>query len=136
MLASNSAAARHYTQAGVAKKARAVDNSANAPAFGDLLRLAQQGDVKARAALEYMAHHLGAGIAMLVTGLAPEVILVVGEVTRAWDVVGPIITRVIKERSFTRASTRIIPTDPTEQPRLRGTVALVLQKHFSAPSIA
>ncbi len=136
MLASNSAAVRHYMQAGMARKAKNVDNSASAPAFGDLLRLAEQGDIKAGAALDYMAHHLGAGMAMLVTGLAPEVILVVGEVTRAWERVGPTITRTLQQRSFTRASTRIIPTDPTEQPRLRGTVALVLQKHFSAPSIA
>jgi predicted NBD/HSP70 family sugar kinase len=136
MLGSNSAAVRYYTEGSTDRKGPAMTHSTTALAFGDLLRLAEQGDVKAGAALDKMAHHLGAGLAMLVTGLAPEAILVVGDVTRAWSRVGPIITKMMKERSFTRATTRIIPTDPAEQPRLRGTVALVLQKHFSAPTIA
>jgi hypothetical protein len=33
-------------------------------------------------------------------------------------------------------ATRIVPTDAATQPRLRGTVPLVLQKHFGAPSVA
>ena len=83
-----------------------------------------------------MARHLGAGISMLVTGLAPDVLVVVGELTRAWDRVGPIITDAVKRRQFAHATTRIVPTDPEAQPRLRGTIALVLQNHFGAPSIA
>ena len=83
-----------------------------------------------------MAHYLGVGIAMLVTGLAPEVIVVVGEVTRAWDRVGPIITDVVKHRSFTHATTRIVASGPAPVPRLRGIIALMLQKRFGAPSFA
>jgi predicted NBD/HSP70 family sugar kinase len=83
-----------------------------------------------------MARHLGAGLAMLVTGLAPDAVVVVGEITSAWDRVGPIVNEVVKSHSFTNASTRILPTDPDAQPRLRGTIALVLQKHFGAPLIA
>jgi predicted NBD/HSP70 family sugar kinase len=136
MLASNSAAVRYYSENGASRKSKPANNPADALAFGDLLRLAGQGDVKACWALDRMAHHLGNGISMLVNGLAPEAILVVGDVTRAWERVGPTINNVIKQRSVTRAATRIVPTDPDEQPRLRGTVALVLQKHFGAPSIA
>jgi predicted NBD/HSP70 family sugar kinase len=83
-----------------------------------------------------MAHYLGVGIAMLITGLAPDVLMVVGEVTRAWDKVGPIVAEAVKRRSFTHAVTRIVPAGSEVQSRLRGTVALVLQKHFSAPSVA
>jgi hypothetical protein len=61
---------------------------------------------------------------------------VVGEVTRAWDRLGPIITDVVKQRSFTHPTTRIIASGPAPQPRLRGIIALVLQKHFGAPTIA
>ena len=104
--------------------------------FGDILRLVEQGDPKACKALDQMAHYLGAGIAMLVTGLAPDVLVVVGEVTRAWERVGPIVTEAVKRRSFTHASTRILPTNPEAQPRLRGTIALVLQKHFGVPFVA
>jgi len=33
-------------------------------------------------------------------------------------------------------STRIVPTDPATQPRLRGAVTLVVQQHFVVPSVA
>jgi len=83
-----------------------------------------------------MADYLGRGIALLVTGLSPDVIVVVGEVTRLWNQVGPAIARAIKMHSFTGSKTRIVPTDASAQPRLRGTIALVLQKHFGAPVVA
>jgi hypothetical protein len=46
------------------------------------------------------------------------------------------VTESVKRRAFTHAITRILPTDPEAQPRLRGTIALVLQNHFGAPLIA
>jgi hypothetical protein len=62
--------------------------------------------------------------------------VVVGEITRAWNRVGPIINEVVKSRSFTHAPTRVAPTDPAGDPILRGTIALALQKHFGAPLVA
>ena len=136
--ASNSAAVRHYVQSSA--PARNSKSEARPPGqeltFGDLLRLSEQGDRKAAEAVNQMARYLGRGIALLVTGLAPDVIVVIGEVTRVWNQVGPIIAETIKAQSFTHAETRIVPTDPSSQPRLRGTIALVLQKHFGAPSVA
>lgn len=136
--ASNAAAIRYYApSASPARNGKAAaKSSGQAPTFDDVLRLAEQGDAKAIEAINRMAHYIGAGIALLVTGLAPDVIVVVGEVTRVWNQVGPIIDEVVKSRSFTPAATRIVPTDPATQPRLRGTIALVLQKHFGAPSVA
>lgn len=136
--ASNSAAVRYYAEsAAVGRTGKSKTPLArNVLTFDDLLRLTQQGDAKARESLSKMADYLGRGIAVLVTGLAPDVIVVIGEITRAWDQVGPIITESVKRHSFTRAGTRIVPTDPSSQPRLRGTIALVLQKHFGAPSVA
>ena len=136
--ASNTAAVRYYEGQDVRGRnlrSRSVSGE-TAPTFDDLLRLAEQNDPKAVEAIDRMAHYLGAGLALLITGLAPDAIVLIGEVTRLWRRVGPIIDRVIKERSFTHAATRIIPTDPATQPRLRGTVPLVLQKHFGAPSVA
>jgi predicted NBD/HSP70 family sugar kinase len=134
VLASNSAALRYYAESSSARKGEVGSESDTARVrFGDILRLAEQGDEKAGRALDQMAHHLGAGIAMLVTGLAPDVLLVVGEVARAWNRVGPVVTGVVQARSFTHANTRILPTDPEAQPRLQGAIALVLQNHFDAP---
>ena len=137
--ASNSAAVRYYAQAASRPRGgKAGGTRLPEPvlAFDDILRLAEQGDLKANEAIDRMAHYLGVGIALLVTGLAPDVIVLVGEVTRFWNRIGPAIERIVKSRTFTRAATRIVPTDPHAQPRLRGTIALVLQKHFGAPSIA
>lgn len=137
VLASNTAAMRYYTETASPRKGEVGTKSAMGRVpFGDILRLVGQGDPKAANALNRMAHHLGVGLAMLVTGLAPDVLVVVGEVTRAWDRVGPIVEQAVKARSFTHATTRILPTDPDAQPRLRGTVALVMQKHFGAPFVA
>lgn len=127
VFASNSAALRYYHETKSSRPGRT---------FEELLQMAEHGDPKAIGALDNMAHYLGRGIAMLVTGLAPDLIVVVGEVTRAWDRLGPIVTSAVKRLSFTQTTTRIMASGPAPQPRLRGIIALVLQKHFGAPTIA
>jgi predicted NBD/HSP70 family sugar kinase len=137
MYASNSAAVRHYTKAAAPTRPKKhLTETEKTISFEHLLRLADQGDAKAVEALHQMAKYLGMGMAPLVTGLAPDMIVIVGEVTRAWREVGPIIRETIKQQSFTRAETQIVPSDPITQPRLRGTIALVLLKHFGAPAVA
>jgi predicted NBD/HSP70 family sugar kinase len=128
--ASNSAAIRYFMDAESARTGKRIRPR---PTIDSLLKLADEGQKSAIEALERMAHHLGLGVSMIVTGLAPEVIVIVGEVTRAWARVGPIINEVVARHSPIKTSTRIVPTDPDTQPRLRGTIALVLQKHFGVP---
>jgi predicted NBD/HSP70 family sugar kinase len=138
--ASNSAAVRFYNES--VAKSRPARSAANpmrpsvARDFDDLIRLAEHGNPRAGEAIDRMAQFLGTGLAMLVTGLAPDLIVVVGEVTRVWDRVEPVIHEVIHRRSFTHASTRTIASGPAPLPRLRGIIALVLQKRFGAPIIA
>jgi predicted NBD/HSP70 family sugar kinase len=129
MFASNNAALRAYE--GVKDPQAPL-----ATTFEDLLRLDEQGHARARRALDQMAAHLAKGLAMLASGLAPEVIVIVGKVTRVWERLGPIITSGVQSQTRPRTGTRILPTDPATQPRLRGTIALVLQKHFGAPNVA
>jgi predicted NBD/HSP70 family sugar kinase len=81
-----------------------------------------------------MAHYLGKGITMLVAGLAPDVIVVVGDIARVWNRVGPVVADVLKERSSTQAPTKIMASGLTPQPRLRGIIALVLQRHLGVPN--
>ena len=136
MMASNSAAVRFYGEFS-SRRMRDVSSKSNmSPVpFTDLLRLVEQGDVKACKALDQMAGYLGTGLALLVTGLAPDVLVVVGDVTRAWKRVQPIIEKAIRQRSFTHAPTTILAADPENLPRLRGAVALVAHKHFIMPQI-
>jgi predicted NBD/HSP70 family sugar kinase len=138
VFASNTAALKSYNS-GVSKMGGGSRNGGRftlAKDFDELINLAEHGNPRAGEAVDEMARHLGAGLAMLVTGLAPDVIVVVGEVTRLWERVGPVANRVIQERSFTHAATRVVASGPAPLPRLRGIIALVLQKRFGAPVIA
>jgi predicted NBD/HSP70 family sugar kinase len=131
--ASNSAAIRYFMElAGDAGPSR--DQSPLR--FDDILRRAEEGDRRAIDALTRMGRFLGIGMAALATGLAPEVIVVVGDVTEAWSRVGPFVIEEVRRRSLPRANTRIVPSDRAMQPRLRGAVTLVVQQHFGAPAVA
>lgn len=130
--ASNSAALRAYTHG---PRDAAPAGHAHAFTFDQLLTRAEQGDAKAVAALSNMGDYLGRGIAMLATGLAPSLILVVGEVTRAWSAVGPALERSATARAASPLP-RIVPAGDGAEARLRGTVALVLRKQFGTAIVA
>ena len=132
---SNTAALRYYAgQVAVRKRKRPAKYPVSkANTFDDLLELAGHGNPLANEAIDQMAGHLGVGMAMLVTGLAPDLIVVVGEITHLWARVEPIINREIQRRSFTHAATRVIASGPAPLPRLRGIIAFVLQKRFGTP---
>jgi predicted NBD/HSP70 family sugar kinase len=128
--ASNSAAIEHYVE-------KTGKRGEEAPArFTDLLRLAEDGDRQAIETLERMAHYLGTGLATIVNGLAPEEIVIVGEVTRMWPQLGPLVLEAVRQRALPQTPTRIVPTDHEIQPRLRGAVTLVVQQHFGVPNVA
>jgi predicted NBD/HSP70 family sugar kinase len=130
--ASNSAAVEHYT----AGASTAHRQPATPVRFEDILHLAGTGEPHAVETLERMAHFLGVGLATIVTGLAPQVLVVIGEVTSAWNRVGPIVHDVLARRALRETPTQVIPTDHTTQPRLRGAVTLVVQQHFGVPNVA
>ena len=82
-----------------------------------------------------MGDYLGRGIAMLATGLAPQLILVVGEVTRAWSTVAPALEKSAAAR-VSYPLPRLMPAGNGAEARLRGTVALVLRKQFGTAVVA
>jgi predicted NBD/HSP70 family sugar kinase len=118
--ASNRAAVRYY---------RESSPSADSPTFQDLLSLAETGDAFAVRALERMARAIGSGMRMIVAGLAPEEIVVVGDITRQWHRFGAVIEAEVAAGVLVGKPPRIRPAEGL-MARLRGTVALVLQKHF------
>jgi predicted NBD/HSP70 family sugar kinase len=120
VFASNQAALRYYFESG----AHRSDLT-----FPDLLSRAEHGDERAAKALERMAHYLGRGMRMLVAGLAPERILLVGDLTRSWHRFGSIIESEVRGQVLPGASMpKLIPTYEDGMARLRGTLALVMQK--------
>jgi predicted NBD/HSP70 family sugar kinase len=121
--ASNRAALRYYEN-GSAPSVRS---------FAELMSLAEQGDPAASRALEKMAHYLGKGMRIIVAGLAPERIIIVGEMTRAWKRIGPVIEAEVKAQMLPGGiPPLIVPANEGEMARLRGTIALVLQKDFGS----
>src|SRR5205085_2146625 len=72
---SNRAALRYYAES----------SAVAAPVtFQDLLRFADEGDDQAIRALDKMAQYLGQGMRIIVTALAPERIVVIGDLTKSW----------------------------------------------------
>jgi predicted NBD/HSP70 family sugar kinase len=120
--ASNWAALRYYHES---------SSDPGGPSFQDLLSLAEGRDTLAGKALDTMAHAIGRGMRMIIAGLSPEEIVFVGEFTRLWNRVGPVIEAEVARAVLVGEPPRVRPAaaEPSVA-RLRGTVALVLQKHF------
>jgi predicted NBD/HSP70 family sugar kinase len=120
---SNRAALRYYFES----------TGTNGISFQDLLCRADQNDHAAAQALETMAHYLGRGMRMIVAGLDPEQIVIIGDLTRSWQRFGPVIQADVQAQVLPGgAAPGLIPVHEDGMARLRGTVALVLQKHFAA----
>ena len=123
VFASNRAAVRYYLESSMEH---------DGLGFLDLLRLADQGDARAGRALETQAHYLGRGMRMIVAGVAPERIVVVGDLTRAWHRFGPVIESEVQAQVLPGGCPPLlVPAHEDGMARLRGTIALVLWKHFA-----
>src|SRR6185312_2576190 len=90
-----------------------------------LLKLAQGGDKKAIHALEKMALQLGRGIRMIASALAPNEIVVVGDITSGWHTFGPIVEAELRKNSLSKSPV-LRPAYDGNAARLRSAVALVL----------
>jgi predicted NBD/HSP70 family sugar kinase len=89
------------------------------------------GDKRAAEALDTMAHSLGRGMRMIVAGLSPERIVMIGDLTRSWERFGPVIEAEVRAQVLPGGTApQVVPVHEGGMARLRGTVALILQKHF------
>ncbi len=104
--------------------------------FSDLLLRAERGDRRAGDAVDRMAQYLGRGMRMLIVGLAPDRIIVSGDLTRSWTRVVPILEAEIRKQSLPGGRIPpVLAADEDGAARLRGAVALVLQRHFGNPPL-
>ncbi|HTW31908.1 MAG TPA: hypothetical protein VMD76_09530 [Candidatus Sulfotelmatobacter sp.] len=67
---------------------------------------------------------------MIVAGLAPEEIAVVGEFAGQWQRFGRVIEAEVSAATLVGNPPRVRPADEPSLARLRGTVALVPKRHF------
>ena len=101
----------------------------------DLIELAVNGEKHAQQALRETVHYLGNGISNLIVGLSPQVVVVSGKITKAWDVFEEQLNRVT-ERSVLAGlpQTVLMPSSLGDSPTLIGAIGLVLARKFGAPA--
>jgi predicted NBD/HSP70 family sugar kinase len=96
--------------------------------FHELLDLAVGGDLRALRSIDKMMMYLARGLAMISAGLAPEVIIIVGECTALWSRIRPLLESQLIAKSFTPHTPRLAAAVDGDAARLRGAAALVLHK--------
>ncbi|HEX8337823.1 MAG TPA: ROK family transcriptional regulator [Pyrinomonadaceae bacterium] len=108
------------------------DEEARQLSFAHLIDRALGGEAAAREALLETARHLGRGISNLVVGFSPEIVVVGGAITRAWDLVSGILDDAVK-RSIRRdlPAARLTPSTIGDEASLMGALSLVLADKFT-----
>lgn len=99
----------------------------------DIIALAKDGDGTAVEVLKETGYYIGVGISNIIRAIDPHVIIIGGQITRAWDIVYPQIMAVVMQRAYfgiTR-NVKILPTSLTVPPRLLGAATLAIERMFS-----
>ncbi len=118
-VASNRAGLRYYQE---------LNGNAGAPApqsFAALVKMAQADDANAVKALEKMSLYVGRGLRMIASALAPNEIVIVGDITTAWYLFGPTVEAELKRNSISKVP-KLRPSFEGNTARLRSAVALVM----------
>ncbi len=94
----------------------------------DLIALAQAGDGCARRELLTTASLLGRGIRGLAHGLAPDTIVIGGQIASAWTLIEPALQHEMRSKYFiTGISQPILRPATVEQPSLFGAIPVALR---------
>jgi predicted NBD/HSP70 family sugar kinase len=118
-VASNRAGMRYYTE--IANKP--------SPAFDMLLKLAAAGDPAGKEAIDRMCAALGRGMHMIASALAPSEIVVVGDITPLWYLVGPMVEAEMRRNPLVHVP-KLRPAHEGNKARLRSAVALVMNENL------
>jgi predicted NBD/HSP70 family sugar kinase len=120
-------------RAAVARYAALVgDEAVRQLSFAQLIDRALDGEREAREALMETARYLGRGISNLIVGFSPEIVVVGGAITRAWELVSGILDGAVK-RSIRRdlPAARLTPSTIGDEASLMGALSLVLADKFT-----
>ena len=120
VFASSNAALRYYAE--LRPKAPAAN-------IHELLRMAEEEDSAAIEAVSRQATCLGRGLRLITAALAPEVILIAGDITTSWARFGPRIQAELESTMLAGKAPQLGVTSDGELARLRGAAAVVLQRH-------
>ncbi len=102
-----------------------------------LMELVDAGDPAATEAVRETARYLGIGITGLINGLDPEVVVIGGEITKAWGLIEPVIGEETKRSLLApRARGVAIRRSAFEvRPSLKGALTLIQKDLLSVPHV-
>ena len=95
----------------------------------ELLQLSQDGNPNAVYALTEQARALGRGMRLITATLSPELILVVGDITTAWERYGPIVAQELANSMLAGSPPMLRAAGDAELARLSGSAAMLMQRH-------
>jgi len=116
MVASNRAGLRYFQE---------ISGRATPQSFAALVKLAQADDTDAIQSLEKMASFLGKGLRMIASALAPNEIIIVGDITTVWYMFGKVVEAELKQNALSKVP-KLRPAFDGNTARLRSAVALVM----------
>jgi predicted NBD/HSP70 family sugar kinase len=119
VFASSNAALRYYAERNPDSRPMNIQ---------ELLHLAEEGDASAIEAVSKQCSALGRGLRMVTVALAPEVILITGDIASSWARFGPIVEAELANTMLAGPPPRLELTKDREMARLRGAAAVVLQR--------
>jgi len=122
MMGSSRAAIRNYSK--LAPKSAVTD-------IYELFRRAEDGDSKAVEALSMQASALGKGLRIVTAALSPELILITGDITAAWEKLGPIVRKELESSMLSGPAPELRISGDAELARLSGSAAMLMQRHAS-----
>lgn len=101
--------------------------------LNELIALANKNDEMALQSIKITAEYLGEGISNLVHGLFPETVVIGGNITAAWSLIEPIITKRIQSRYIISPEKIIVRPASVQRPSLFGAIPIALQNCFQQP---
>jgi predicted NBD/HSP70 family sugar kinase len=104
----------------------------------DVIERARAGEPRAVETLRETAFYLGRGLATIVKAIDPRRVYMGGEITAAWDLIGPLVRQAMRDQALIpeAGETEIFTVALADHPRLRGAAALVSTPAFAAPIVA
>jgi predicted NBD/HSP70 family sugar kinase len=120
VFASSSAALRFYAEMAPASSPLSIQG---------LMQLAEEEDEHAMKAVAKQARYIGRGLRLITAALAPELILIAGDLTGAWRRFGPIVEGELSKTMLAGAPPTLTLTTDVELSRLRGAAVTALQRH-------
>ncbi|HZE71577.1 MAG TPA: ROK family protein [Pyrinomonadaceae bacterium] len=119
------------------QKLRSAGSGKRVPTMRKLIELVEMGDQAATAAVSESARYLGIGITGLINGLDPEVVVIGGEITKAWGLIEPIISAETRRSLLAphAQGVRIRRSAFEVRPSLKGALTLIQNDLLSVPHV-